>query len=524
MRGGFFMYIMRKFILLAAIVLIACSMYCATCNPWTKKGSAVKELVAADMMRFHLYLRDTLLPLADGRAPITALQKSFLRARILYKSLEWATEYFMPTTSRFVNGPPLPEIENEEHKIFEPEGLQVVEELLYGGENIDYRELVRQVRLLQAHAATYNKYWTSIECTEVQVLDAIKLELFRVASLGITGFDAPVAKSGIKEAAYSLASLEKVLSSCFHEEWTEFRRAANFALTNSQFDRFNRALFIRNYLHPISIKLTHYQKKHTGFVNDKRLLKPSAPTLFAAGAFDLDAFAPDSSYYFTPKKRELGKRLFNDPILSGGGKRSCASCHNPQKAFTDGLRKSPSLRNGTLQRNAPTLLNAGLQTAQFYDMRTTNLENQSADVIANKDEMHGDMGVALSTLNTDKSYQRLIRQAFPGDKTFSEKELQNALATYIRSLGGLKSRFDRYMRGEDESLSRNELEGFNLFAGKAKCGTCHFIPLFNGTVPPLFTKMDSEVIGVPSNKHATSLDGDRGRYNIYQLGPYAHAF
>jgi cytochrome c peroxidase len=189
------------------------------------------------------------------------------------------------------------------------------------------------------------------------------------------------------------------------------------------------------------------------------------------------------------------------------------------------LKTSLPLGEGIIKRNAPSLLNAALQSWQFYDMRTTNLENQSSDVIGNTDEMHGDLAKAITTITNDASYRDLISKAFPAADAISEKHVQNALATYVRSLTALNSRFDTYMRSESgEGISAEEKQGFNLFMGKAKCGSCHFMPLFNGTVPPAFIKMESEVLGVPSKNGGKVLDSDSGRYLIYKLQPYLHAF
>ena len=68
------------------------------------------------------------------------------------------------------------------------------------------------------------------------------------------------------------------------------------------------------------------------------------------------------------------------------------------------------------------------------------------------------------------------------------------------------------MRGDKTKMTADERLGFNLFMGRAKCGTCHFMPLFNGTVPPLYCEMDSEVIGVPKTKEEKELDDDPGRF------------
>jgi cytochrome c peroxidase len=69
----------------------------------------------------------------------------------------------------------------------------------------------------------------------------------------------------------------------------------------------------------------------------------------------------------------------------------------------------------------------------------------------------------------------------------------NALAAYVRSLVRLNSRFDDYMRGDTAAMDPQEIRGFNLFMGKARCGTCHYMPLFNGVFPPQYDRMETEV-------------------------------
>ena len=87
------------------------------------------------------------------------------------------------------------------------------------------------------------------------------------------------------------------------------------------------------------------------------------------------------------------------------------------------------------------------------------------------------------------------------------------------------SKIDEYFRGET-TLSESESNGFNVFTGKAKCATCHFIPVYNGTIPPWFNNTESEVIGVPKTniwKNAV-VDEDLGRYNLNQLEPLKYSF
>ena len=223
----------------------------------------------------------------------------------------------------------------------------------------------------------------------------------------------------------------------------------------------------------------------------------------------------------------MGKLLFSDPVLSGSGTRSCQSCHQPEKVFTDGLAKNTIIgKTELLGRNTPTLINAALQPALFYDLRVNSLEEQSHSVVQSEKEMHGSMSLSVKQLWNDKKYRQMFLNAFPNeDKSQIDTfEVMNAIGSYMRSLVFLNSRFDFYMRGNKTALNSNEINGFNLFMGKAKCATCHFMPFFNGTLPPAFKKMESEVIGVPEKISGQTIDPDLGRYNIIHVESFRHAF
>lgn len=284
-------------------------------------------------------------------------------------------------------------------------------------------------------------------------------------------------------------------------------------------------MFITQYLNPISTTLYNYQAAaKIPFINDGRHFRSDAPTLFAENGFDINTFIPSPEYKSNTDKVKLGERLFYDPVLSINHRRSCGSCHLPGKAFTDGLTTSASLNGGFVKRNAASLNYAALQHGQFWDMRRPDLESQTADVIANKDEMHGSLKDAALKLQQQASYKKSFSKAFQSKDPIKAWQIQNALASYIRSLSIFNSRFDHYMNGDTSQLNTDEISGMNLFLGKAKCGTCHFQPLFNGTVPPSFAKTESEVLGIPSNASGTIPDTDKGRYNQHQMPQLFRAF
>ena len=126
-----------------------------------------------------------------------SIQQAFLKTRRAYKKLEWFCEYYAPTTSKELNGAPLPEIEIEETKVFEPSGLQVIEEYIYPYDTAKKQELLKEIHSFQSSLKRLPIILEDTEFTEAHILDACKLEVFRITGIGLTGFDTPICKTGI---------------------------------------------------------------------------------------------------------------------------------------------------------------------------------------------------------------------------------------------------------------------------------------------------------------------------------------
>lgn len=376
----------------------------------------------------------------------------------------------------------------------------------------------------------YKLYLNNIDILDWQVFDATKLEVFRIMTLGITGFDNALSQNSMQECAASLASVKTMVGYYTYAEALkkDVDNAISYLKKNNDFNKFDRAAFITQYANPISTDISKLEGKlKIKTTTYNRLLNQQANTLFDTNAYNVNAYIPEQAYYLTKEKVALGKKLFADPVLSGTGTRSCQSCHQPEKAFTDGLMRNTVLGSSRLlRRNTPTLLNASLQAGQFYDLRVNTLEDQSFSVMQNPEEMHGSLHKAVKQLWRNDEYKTLFSSAFPRPNRtgIDTEEVMNAIGSYIRSLTALNSRFDAYMRGDKTAMSQTELNGFNLFMGKAKCGTCHYMPLFNGTLPPGYMRMETEVIGVPATASSHVLDTDMGRYNIVRVSSLKHAF
>lgn len=524
---------MKKFLFIAGILLVLIGSTFFSCKQRPPE-KAIAETLLTQIDSFVVAKNNLLAAVQSGSANQAQLQALFLQTRIAYKKIEWATEYFSPAVSRFVNGPPVQEVETEAgtNQVFEPAGLQVIESYLFPRYAVDQKkELIRQLNLLQNGCDQYKSHFENIDILDWQVFDAAKLEVFRILSLGITGFDNPLTLKSMEESVAALQGMKTAVTYYTDEEGTEnlmpkIDAAIRYLQDHSDYNRFDRAAFITQYGNDVTRSISHLEKKlNIHVIRYNRLLNQDAETLFDVNAFNVNAYAPA---FITNKKIALGRVLFSDPVLSGTATpRSCQSCHQPEKAFTDGLVTNTIINtNQPLRRNTPTLLNTALQPSQFYDLRANTLEDQSDAVVQNKQEMHGSMKIAAKKLWGNKAYRQLFDMAFPvKDRTAIDTlEIMNAIGSYVRSLTALNSRFDEYMRGNKTAMNQQELSGFNLFMGKAKCATCHYMPLFNGTFPPRYMKIESEVIGVPQSDIINTLDKDMGRYDIVKIAAFKNAF
>lgn len=174
----------------------------------------------------------------------------------------------------------------------------------------------------------------------------------------------------------------------------------------------------------------------------------------------------------------LGQKLFFDQRLSGDGSISCASCHQPERAFTDGRAVAQGIRKSQGTRNTPTVLNAAFNTTQFWDGRRDSLETQAGDPFLNPIE-HGvrDASALVALVRADPDYVRAFGQAFAvGADGISTALMNRALASYERTLLAADSPFDRYLYGGDkQALSASARRGLALFRGVAQCASCHTI-------------------------------------------------
>ncbi|MBC9932796.1 cytochrome C peroxidase [Chitinophaga qingshengii] len=348
----------------------------------------------------------------------------------------------------------------------------------------------------------------------------MRLELIRVSTLGIAGYDAPELQTGITEAGHSLMAVKTVLQPYLEgqgEAAAATARYLDLALSqvreDSNFVSFNRLRFLTTAMLPLQRSVNRLAGSKDAELD----------------VFNLRAMNMGRDWDTSAPLVELGKTLFFEKQLSQNNVRSCGSCHQPDKYFTDQLPKNLALDgHSRLQRNTPTLFYAAYQHAQFWDGRAKTLEEQVLAVLHNPREMNVADGMVLSQLGKAKKYRELFSAAFPQaeDSLVTMRRIARAITAYLQTLAPMNAPFDRYLRGDKKAMTAAQENGFNLFMGKARCGTCHFVPLFNGVLPPLFDRTELEVIGTTAGADLRypRPDADSGRFTTYPISFYKGAF
>ena len=456
-------------------------------------------------------------------------KEALKKCRLQYKSIEFFLTYFLSSTSVIYNQPNKVEVEERDMESYEPVGLQVIETMLFEKDAVNRKTaLLEQADLIHSSASDMHALLYNLKIDEKQIIESIRLELIRILSLGITGFDTPELKTGIAESAQAFKSMETVLASFLSEKSREgdsikkyLALAVRQLEANSDFDSFDRLRFLTNAALPL--------QDHLGvFIAQKKWQLATGNGIdYAKNLFSTNGLSLVNKKEGNPALARLGQRLFFEKRLSGNLTRSCATCHLPEKYFTDQRPKSLALDGvSSVERNAPSLFYAAYQFSQFWDGRARNLEEQIKAVLANEKEMAADHGVVVKRLGNTKPYSEWFKKAFEQDSVITIDHVAVAIAAFLKTLAPLNSPFDRYVSGDRNALTKQQIRGFNLFMGKAQCGTCHFAPLFNGLVPPLYNRTEVEVLGVPKNTDFTRpvADDDIGRYTTVPVVSYRGAF
>jgi cytochrome c peroxidase len=236
---------------------------------------------------------------------------------------------------------------------------------------------------------------------------------------------------------------------------------------------------------------------------------------------------------YSAAKVELGKFLYFDNRLSSDQSVACASCHAPEKAFTDGAGVSTGIGGQKGGRSAPTVINRGYSTQQFWDGRAASLEEQAKGPIANPIEMTAEKEAdaaheaVVKRVKGVPGYVKLFEKVF-GTKNFNIDHVAKAIATFERTVYSGNAPFDRHNAGDKKAMTAAQIRGMDVFFNKAACDSCHLG--FN------FTDGSYVNIGIGMDKAEADLgrfvvsgkDEDRGAFKtptlreIEHTGPYMH--
>lgn len=217
-----------------------------------------------------------------------------------------------------------------------------------------------------------------------------------------------------------------------------------------------------------------------------------------------------------PAKAKLGRALFHDPLLSKDGTVSCASCHVLAEGGDDGRRISLGVDGKPGVVNSPTVFNAGMNFKQFWDGRASTLEHQIDGPVQSAFEMGSLWPDVVAKLYRHADYPKRFKASYPDG--INRKNIKNAIAEFVTSLNTPNSRFDKWLRGDKQTLNAQELRGYALFKDYG-CVSCHQGANVGGNMFQVFGVLNDYF-----KKRGNITDADLGRYVITGNDEDRHSF
>ncbi len=510
------------------LFLLSISLFVVNIGMAAKKPAAIaKTQLISDYAAFETAVEKlTFLGESEG-VNWETVQHQFFNARLAYKKVELFMAYLDGEFVKdHINGAPLPHIERKAPNlvVFDPSGFQIMEEVLMEQDAAAFFDLADE---LNKHVIILGKGISPAFLSERMVVEAMREAVIRLTAMGITGFDTPSTLNTMAECETVFKSLETTtnlyysyldqasidrFNALFKEGYTYFNTA--------DYNSFNRFDFIRNVTNPLYGLILNAQQQLNIETRDLVYKTEFSVNYAATSMFDTDFlnyryFSSYSNSGNEEERRRLGKLLFFDPLLSHNNERACASCHHADKAFSDGLKTSERFNHdGVLKRNAPGLINAVYNTRFFWDARAETPEQQVEHVLFNPDEFNSNYDEVTAKIKSCEEYLDRFERAYPTINKINRYTIVASLSAYIQSLRSYDSAFDLAIRNEKTADEKMQ-QGFNLFTGKGKCATCHFVPTFAGNVPPNYTDTETEILGIPNvnDRLTAALDDDLGRFS-----------
>lgn len=506
--------------------------------------------------------------LEEAQNTETLADKDYQEARYYLKRLELLWEFIEHEKyNAKINAAPLlkPEPGSIDYTIVEPQGFQVLDELV-SLENVPEKVIKTELKGLLSKLLKETKnsvhYVKQYPINDYVFFEAFKRSINRFYNLGISDFDTPGTDSQFRDGLVLVSYWNEIYTN-YYKQILEQKQPKQAEIIQGCLQRIEEKLkkseslefidLLRDEVLPLHSALVKAQEKlGVEFLDEISHLpmpvNPRVEHFMAENYLNENYFIGINSKENTAELSELGKILFNDPILSNNNKRACASCHKPEFAFADGKAKTINIdQNGLLKRNSPGLLNALYAKDFFHDLRAESLQGQVDHVVNNPEEFASNFKEIALKLNESSAYKDLFNSLFKHHKTpISKHTITQAIASYVGTLKSFNSPFDLYVRKESDDFNKEAKAGYNLFMGKAACATCHFAPTFAGLLPPFYDDTESEILGVWEKFDTIypNLDTDFGRgdngkirselpiydrsfktvtlRNIGETGPYMH--
>ena len=470
-------------------------------------------------------------------------------ARLRLKGVDLWLRYFEPVAYNRINGPLPVEWENEVFEKFEAPykregaGLSLAE--LYLDQPIVNKDSL--LRLVQISIDAVKTFQADSITRQLDTFDHFflcnRLFLLNLAAIYTTSFDCPNTKNIIPElrsmvndvkgiySVYNQSFSDKPLTKEYldlYEKMIVF--VNNQPADHTQFDHFT---FIKDYVNPL---FSINQKLIVSYnviseSNNDYTLNNSANSIFdktlytAQNTKGIYSLVDDQETL--DEIKHIGKLLFYDPILSGNNQRSCISCHKSTQYFADTTVQTSLQFNkiDRLPRNTPSLVNVVYNHLLMLDGKHISLQAQGKAVICNPIEMGGvEQDVVNKVMSCDEyrtAFKKFLKLT-PEEHKVTIDHIVSAITYYYGDFSNYYAPFDEAMNN-NKPLNAESIKGFNLFMGKGRCGTCHFIPEFNGVKPP-YISSEFEVLGVPEDAEYHMLSNDKGRYGINPANETRNAF